>query len=66
MIFLVDPFYMLGMCCIITLLESIDSLIQFAQQQDIFICDMVAAIKIYQNKLYTLYNDGFSFSINEL
>jgi hypothetical protein len=57
---------MLGMCCIIPLLESIDSLIQFAQQQDIFICDMVAAIKIYQNKLYTLYNDGFSFSINEL
>jgi hypothetical protein len=61
MILLVDPFCMLGMCCIIRLLESIDSLVQFAQQQDVFICDLVDAIKIYQRQLYTLYNDGFHF-----
>jgi hypothetical protein len=66
MILLGDHFYMLGMCCIIPFLESIDYLVQFAQQQDIFICDLVADIKICQRQLYTLYNDGFSFSINEL
>jgi hypothetical protein len=44
---------MLGMCCIIPLLENIDSLVQFAQQQDVFICDLVDVVKICQKA--TLY-----------
>jgi hypothetical protein len=53
LILLVDPFCMLGMCCIIPLLESIDSLVQFAQQQDVFTCDLVEVVKICQKA--TLY-----------
>jgi hypothetical protein len=45
---LVDPYYMLGMCYIIPLLKSIDFLMQFAQQHDVFICDLVAIIKVLQ------------------
>jgi hypothetical protein len=46
MIFLDDPYYMLGMCCIIPLLENIESLVQFAQQQNIFICDLIVVVTI--------------------
>jgi hypothetical protein len=35
-------------------------LVQFAQQHDVFICNLVAIVKIYQGQLYTLYNDGNS------
>jgi hypothetical protein len=53
------------MCCIILSLENIDSPVQFAQQQDVFICDLVVIVKICQWQFYTLYNDGLSFSIDE-
>jgi hypothetical protein len=48
MIFLDDPYYMLGMCCIIHFLENIESFVQFAQQEDIFICDLIVVVKICQ------------------
>jgi hypothetical protein len=54
------------MCCLIVLLEIIDFLVQFAQQHDVFICNLMALVKICQGKLYTLYNDGnSSFSSDE-
>jgi hypothetical protein len=51
---------MLEMCRIRPLLESIDFLVQFAQQCGVFICDLVIEIKIYHVQHYYLYNDGSS------
>ncbi len=54
------------MCYIIPLLESNDSLVQFAQHRDVFICDLMVAIKVCHGQLYSLYNDGnSSFSSDE-
>jgi hypothetical protein len=54
------------MCCIVLLLENIDSLMQFAQQCYGFMCDLGVIINIYKGQFYTLYNDGrFSFSNDE-
>jgi hypothetical protein len=57
---LTDLYYMLGMCCIIFLLENIDFLVQFAQQHDVFICDLVVVVKICHGQFYFLYYDGSS------
>jgi hypothetical protein len=38
---------------------------QFAQQHDVFICNIVVTVKICQGKLYTLYNDGNSSFSND-
>jgi hypothetical protein len=48
MIFLNDPYCMLGMCCIIPLLENIESFVQFAQQENVLICDLIVVVKICQ------------------
>jgi hypothetical protein len=41
---LVDPYVVLGMTCIIPLLECINVLIKFAQQRDVYICDFIGAL----------------------
>jgi len=61
---LVDFYCMLGMCCIIFLLDNIDFLVQFARQCDVFICDLVAIVKVCHGQLYSLYNDGNSSFFN--
>lgn len=45
------------MCALLPLMEAIDQLITFAQKPDVFICDFVAAVKICQASLHTLYED---------
>jgi hypothetical protein len=63
---LIWPYCTLGMCCIIPLLENIDSLVRFAYQHNVFICDLVIVVKSCQGQLYSLYNDGSSqFSSDE-
>jgi hypothetical protein len=38
---------------------------QSTQQCDVFICDLVHVIKIYQGQLYCLYNDGSTSLFND-
>ena len=51
------PYFLLGMCCLIPLLESIDSLVKFSQGRNVFVCNMVATIKMRQGQLFSLYFD---------
>ncbi|KAH8961121.1 hypothetical protein BDL97_05G034100 [Sphagnum fallax] len=56
LILLANPYCLLGMWCLIPLLENIDFLMQFALQHDVFICDLVFVIKICQGSFihYTM------------
>jgi hypothetical protein len=47
-----DLHMLMGMFCLLPLLESVNAIIKFAQRRDIFICDFVAIVKIYQTNLY--------------
>jgi len=38
---------------------------QLVQQHDVFICDIVVAIKVCHGQLYSLYNDGNSSFSND-
>jgi len=39
------------------MLESMHVFIKFAQMQDIFVCDLVATIKVCQGDFYNMYHD---------
>jgi hypothetical protein len=41
---LLDPYLGLGMTYLLPLLECINSLVKFAQSQNVFICDFVGAL----------------------
>jgi hypothetical protein len=41
---MVDPYVVLGMTCIVPLLECINVLIKFAQQRNVYICDFVGGL----------------------
>lgn len=57
---------MLGMCALLPLLEAIDTLVNFAQRRDVYICDFVAAVKVCQGSLYRMYEDkATAFSSDE-
>jgi len=43
---LLDPFTMLGMCVLLPLLKPIDTLVNFAQKRNVYICDFVAIVKV--------------------
>jgi len=43
---LLDSYVLLGMMALMPLLETLDLLVTFAQNQDAFICDFVAKLKI--------------------
>jgi predicted glycosyltransferase involved in capsule biosynthesis len=45
----------LGLTCIIPMLELVQSLSKFAQNQDIFICDFVTIVKKCEAQLYQMY-----------
>lgn len=63
---LLDPYTMLGMCALLPLLEAIDTLVNFAQRRDVYICDFVAAVKVCQGSLYRMYEDkATAFSSDE-
>jgi hypothetical protein len=49
--------HILGFFCLLPLLEVMNALIKFAQKRDIFSCDFVAIVKIYQTNLYMIYLD---------
>jgi hypothetical protein len=46
---------LLWLAYILPLLESIYVLIKFAQMRDVFVCDLVAAIKVCQGDMYNMY-----------
>jgi hypothetical protein len=52
---MIDPYVLLGMMALLPLLEAVNSLIEFAQRRDIFICDFVAALETCHNQLFTYY-----------
>jgi len=54
------------MCALLPLLESIDTLVNFAQKRDVYICDFVAAVKVCQGDLHRMYEDyGTAFNCDE-
>ena len=57
LVMLLDPYTLLGMSCLLPLLEAIDCLVQFAQKTDVYICDFVAAAKVCQASLHRMYED---------
>jgi hypothetical protein len=48
---------LLGLFCLLPLLEAVNALIKFAQRRDVFICDFVATVEICQVDLYMMYSD---------
>jgi L-rhamnose mutarotase len=48
---------LLGLSCLLPLLEAMHALIKFAQRKDIFICDFVATVKFCQENLYMMYSN---------
>jgi hypothetical protein len=49
---LIDPFCLLGMCTLLPLLEAVDTLHVFAQKQNVFVTDFVAALKVTEGQLF--------------
>ena len=39
------------------LLDSVNSLMKFAQSNHVFVSDYIAVVKIYQSELYMMYSD---------
>ncbi len=54
---LCDVGTILGLPCVLPMLESINALMKFVQTRDVFVCDYIITIKIYQANLYKMYND---------
>jgi hypothetical protein len=57
---LCDIHILLGFVCILPLLKSVHVLIKFAQSRDVFVCDLVVAIKDCQGDVYSMYYDQIS------
>jgi hypothetical protein len=57
---LCDIHILLGLACILPLLESMHALIKFAQSRNAFVCDLVVPIKDYQGDVYNMYSDLIS------
>lgn len=43
------------MLALLPMLESVDTLIQWAQKRDAFVCDFVGALSMCQSNLFTMY-----------
>jgi hypothetical protein len=54
---LCDVGTILGLPYVLPMLESVSALMKFVQTRDVFVCDYIATIKIYQANLYKMYND---------
>ncbi len=48
----------MGLTCVLPMLEVIQSMSKLVQNKDTFICDYVAAVKLGQVELYTMYVDA--------
>jgi hypothetical protein len=49
---------LLGLACILPMLEALNYLIKFSQHTTCFVCDMVTAVKLCQADLYSWYVDS--------
>jgi hypothetical protein len=54
---LCDMETMMGLTCVLPMLEVVKSLNKLAQNKDYFICDFVVVMKLTQVDLYNLYVD---------
>jgi hypothetical protein len=62
---LCDLQILLGLAYILPLLESMHVLIKFAHMSDVFVCNLVVAIKVYQGDLYNMYlEQSLNFTID--
>jgi hypothetical protein len=51
--------------CLLPLLEIVHALIKKFRKKNVFVCDYIFAIKVYQSQLYTMYNNpNISFISN--
>jgi hypothetical protein len=57
---LCDLQVLLGLGCILPLLESIHALIKFTQIRDVYVCDLMVAIMVCQCDIYMMYCDETS------
>jgi hypothetical protein len=48
---------MLGLSCIMPMLEGLNELMKFSESHECFVCDFVVAIKLCHTNLYYWYND---------
>jgi hypothetical protein len=55
---LLDPYVLLRLCLIQPLFEAVDILCVFTKQNDNFICDFIADLKVCEGQLYSLYVDN--------
>jgi hypothetical protein len=46
-----------GLHAILPLFDYVPTLIKFAHSHNVFVCDFIDVVKIYQLKLYRLYSD---------
>jgi hypothetical protein len=51
---------LLGLAYIFPLLEFVQALIKFAQSRNVFMCDLVVAIKVCRGDVYSMYCDQTS------
>jgi len=57
---------LLGIITMLPLMERIGSLSKFAQRQNVFICDFIVTMKVYQDQHYKLYsNNNIVFTSDE-
>jgi hypothetical protein len=49
-----------GLHAILPLLDYMFTLIKFPQSRNVFVCDFIDVVKIYQLKLYWLYSDPYN------
>jgi len=57
---LCDLQVLLGLVCILPLLEFFHAFIKFAQMRDLYVCDLVATIKVNQVDIYMMHCDQTS------
>ncbi len=61
---LCDLQILLVLVCNLPLLEFVHALIKFAQMWDVFVCDLVAVIKVCQGDMYNIYlEQNLNFTI---
>jgi hypothetical protein len=56
--FLCDIHLLMGLTCVLSIMETMQSLLKFARWQDNFICDFIATMKIYKGQFYFKYYDN--------
>jgi hypothetical protein len=54
---LCDVEAIMGLTCVLLMLETMHSLSKLAQNKDFFICDFVSIVKLCQFEIYTMYVD---------